>query len=140
MGLFGKLFGLKTEEENKIEKMHNTMQYFRAASFGILVKDEMIKKNDNFVKIGIYFFGALDCLAQENNISENKTYEILCDFLMISFDMSSAEATSFANNLIDKVSQPKYSEYMNIGGETMFKWLGGDTYAPMILVNILKVV
>lgn len=136
MGFLSNLFGSKKQEENVTQKISKAMSLFTQVSIG-LVPEKTINENDNFIKINMYLFGALDYLHQSNDIDKVEAIGILSVLLMNTFNLSEEETGSLIRKLMDNTMTGHYTEYMDIGGKTIFKWLNGDTHAPMKLYSLL---
>ncbi|QOR61296.1 hypothetical protein ACM66Z_07525 [Sulfurovum sp. ST-21] len=136
MGFFSSLFSNKAKVSYD-QKVLEYITIFKDASLAMVTKD-LIKSDDNKMKMYMYFFGVIDYVAQHNNISDSETIAILKAFLMNELNVPSDKVRYIANELMDNTTNEYYMEYMVIGGNAISAWANGDSFAPMKLLDILN--
>ena len=75
------------------------------------------KSDEQKTIIYAYAFGALDCLAQQNQIDKRDTLVSVVNFFVQYFGMSPEEAAETSWHCLEMISDPKSERYVQGGGD-----------------------
>ena len=140
MGFFD-IFKKKVEQKNSpipgYEAIMETMSHFTKESLSDL-PDDIFDNKENEMKAYMYFLGALDAIAQCENINMQDTISLLTMYLYREFKCSAEETGSLIVILTDNSNNPQYSDCMQCGGKTLIDWYNKRCSASRALSILLK--
>ena len=134
MGFFSSLFGGRNTptQTNNDSKFFEHLSLFKEVSTAFMSED-VLNDKDNQLKIALYFFGASDYISQAQQIDETETLALYTTFLMMDLHIEASEAGSIVGNILANQSNPDYSKYIMLGGNSIYNWVNGDNSAPAFM-------
>lgn len=128
MGLFD-MFKPKDEKEELLNRINKAMSLFTDVSLSI-VPYEILNKPENEMKGFMYFFGAIDSIAQEQRFNQMETMSILTKYLSNEFKIHPSKVGDLVIKILENSNDAYYGNCMDIGGRTFIKWSNQEITIP----------
>jgi hypothetical protein len=138
MGFLTKILGSGERRRRRIDRLKDKLDAFMRPSQSLVDSRDM-NVPERRSRYALFVYGAINALAEEDELDETERLAILVMFLRTTAQMHEQDVSMLVGRCMNEANQPGGQVVMGEGLRTMRQWLAGEAgMAVSRLSQVLK--